>query len=29
MLQGLLIDNFDSYTYNIFQIIAEISGYEP
>ena len=29
MLQGLLIDNFDSYTYNIFQIIAEISEYEP
>jgi para-aminobenzoate synthetase len=28
-VRTLLIDNFDSYTYNIFQLIAEVNGVEP
>lgn len=28
-LRTLLIDNYDSYTYNLFQLIAEINGCEP
>lgn len=28
-VRTLLIDNYDSYTYNIFQILAEINGAEP
>jgi para-aminobenzoate synthetase len=25
----LLVDNYDSYTYNVFQLLAEVSGEEP
>lgn len=25
-LRTLLIDNYDSYTYNLFQLIAEVNG---
>jgi len=25
----LLIDNYDSYTYNLFQLLAEVSGGGP
>ena len=25
-LKTLLIDNYDSYTYNLFQLIAEVNG---
>ena len=28
-VRTLLIDNFDSYTYNIWQLLAEINGIEP
>lgn len=28
-VRTLLIDNFDSYTYNIWQLLAEINGVEP
>jgi len=28
MLRSLLIDNYDSYTYNLFQLLAEASGGE-
>ncbi|GGW90038.1 hypothetical protein GCM10010383_19380 [Streptomyces lomondensis] len=28
-LKTLLIDNYDSYTYNLFQLIAEVNGEEP
>ena len=25
-LQTLLIDNYDSYTYNLYQLLAEVNG---
>ena len=28
-IRTLLIDNFDSYTYNLWQILAEVNGVEP
>lgn len=28
-MRTLLIDNYDSYTYNLFQLIAEVNGDEP
>ncbi|GLY70571.1 aminodeoxychorismate synthase component I [Amycolatopsis taiwanensis] len=28
-MRTLLIDNYDSYTYNLFQLIAEVNGREP
>ncbi|RMB79746.1 aminodeoxychorismate/anthranilate synthase component II, partial [Streptomyces shenzhenensis] len=28
-MKTLLIDNYDSYTYNLFQLIAEVNGTEP
>ncbi|MFE9447209.1 aminodeoxychorismate synthase component I [Streptomyces sp. NPDC006739] len=28
-MKTLLIDNYDSYTYNLFQLIAEVNGLEP
>ncbi|MGI5457253.1 aminodeoxychorismate synthase component I [Streptomyces sp. CA-249302] len=28
-MKTLLIDNYDSYTYNLFQLIAEVNGQEP
>ncbi|MET9461555.1 hypothetical protein ABZY05_42100 [Streptomyces canus] len=28
-MKTLLIDNYDSYTYNLFQLIAEANGEEP
>ncbi|MGD0272409.1 MAG: hypothetical protein ABSB96_01540 [Gaiellaceae bacterium] len=28
-MQTLLIDNYDSYTYNLFQLIAKVAGCEP
>jgi len=28
-VKTLLIDNYDSYTYNLFQLIAEVNGEEP
>ena len=29
MKKTLLIDNYDSYTYNLFQLITEVNGEEP
>src|SRR5687767_1851458 len=28
-MKTLLVDNFDSYTYNLFQLIARVQGAEP
>ena len=28
-MRTLLIDNYDSYTYNLFQLIAAVNGAEP
>src|SRR3954469_17485313 len=28
-MRTLLLDNFDSYTYNLFQMIAQVQGNEP
>ena len=28
-MQTLLVDNYDSYTFNLFQLIAEVNGVEP
>ncbi len=28
-VRTLLVDNYDSYTYNLFQLIAQINGAEP
>ena len=28
-MKTLLIDNYDSFTYNLFQLIAEVNGQEP
>ena len=28
-MRSLLIDNYDSYTYNLYQLIAEVNGEEP
>ena len=28
-MQTLLIDNYDSFTYNLFQLLAEVNGLEP
>ena len=28
-MRTLLVDNYDSYTYNLFQLIAEVNGTEP
>jgi para-aminobenzoate synthetase len=28
-MRTLLLDNYDSYTYNLFQLIAEVNGVEP
>ncbi|AXG81663.1 aminodeoxychorismate synthase component I [Streptomyces paludis] len=28
-MKTLLVDNYDSYTYNLFQLIAEVNGEEP
>lgn len=27
--RSLLVDNYDSYTYNLYQLIADVSGNEP
>jgi para-aminobenzoate synthetase len=29
MIRSLLIDNYDSYTYNLFQLMAQVFGVEP
>ena len=28
-MKSLLIDNYDSYSYNLFQLVAKVSGEEP
>ncbi len=28
-MKTLLIDNYDSFTYNLFQLLAEVNGEEP
>ena len=28
-MSTLLIDNYDSYTYNVFHLLASVSGEEP
>lgn len=28
-LKGLIVDNYDSYTYNLYQLVAEVSGNKP
>ena len=28
-IQTLLIDNYDSYTYNLYQLVAEVNQQEP
>jgi para-aminobenzoate synthetase len=28
-LRTLLVDNYDSYTYNLFQLISEVNGVPP
>ena len=28
-MRTLLVDNYDSYTYNLFQLIAVVNGVEP
>ena len=29
VVETLLIDNYDSYTFNLFQLLAEVNGGEP
>jgi para-aminobenzoate synthetase len=29
MIRSLLIDNYDSYTYNLFQLMAQVYGVDP